>query len=166
MEVYVRNQGKTCEVEGCEQAAVAKLMCRSHYQRNHRQGDPIQRPRPKRLPQGVCSKCGESTVGNSYNSNRTRCKRCRNDAQKDSLYFRKYGVTPEMYQEMLDLQGGGCAICRKEPTPPRRRLCIDHDHQTGKVRGLICNDCNRGLGLLGDNLKELMKTVRYLEESM
>ena len=53
------------------------------------------------------------------------------------------GVTVEQYDAMLDAQGGGCAICGNPPKT--RRLDVDHDHRTGKVRGLLCHRCNRTL---------------------
>jgi hypothetical protein len=56
-----------------------------------------------------------------------------------------YGITPEQYDEMLSAQGGTCAICAAPPRPSRR-LAVDHDHQTGKIRGLLCGLCNVSLG--------------------
>ena len=63
----------------------------------------------------------------------------------------RYGLTPEGYASLLDAQGGVCAICRDEvaersPTHWRSGLCVDHCHDTDKVRGLLCNDCNAGVG--------------------
>jgi hypothetical protein len=59
---------------------------------------------------------------------------------------RLYGLTPEQYQAMLEAQGGTCAICDEQ----MRRPHIDHDHQTGQVRALLCARCNTGLALLED----------------
>jgi len=56
---------------------------------------------------------------------------------------RQLGVTDEAYEALLDAQGGGCAICGAKPKT--RRLHVDHDHATGKVRGLLCHRCNRAL---------------------
>jgi hypothetical protein len=56
----------------------------------------------------------------------------------------KYGLTPEQYDEMLEKQGGGCAICGKPPGDTA--LHVDHCHETGRVRGLLCFSCNAGLG--------------------
>lgn len=53
------------------------------------------------------------------------------------------GVTDAEYQALLTLQGGGCAICHRPPKT--RRLHVDHDHATGRVRGLLCHRCNRNL---------------------
>lgn len=73
----------------------------------------------------------------------------------------KYGVTPEEYDRMLAEQGGKCAICRQE-CKTRSHLCIDHDHATGVVRGLLCNACNVALGILRDDVARLEAAIRYL----
>lgn len=57
--------------------------------------------------------------------------------------IRAYGISPERYKEMLEAQGNRCDICRKEN---KRAMAIDHDHKTGRVRGLLCDSCNLSLG--------------------
>lgn len=69
--------------------------------------------------------------------------------EKRKLYtrnsrIRAYGISPKIYYEMLEKQGQGCAICKAKPT--YRAMNIDHDHKTGKVRGLLCDGCNLSLG--------------------
>lgn len=61
-----------------------------------------------------------------------------------------YGITVDEYDEMLADQGGVCAICGEAPTT--KRLAVDHDHETGELRGLLCVPCNAALGVLEDNL--------------
>ena len=76
---------------------------------------------------------------------------------------RHYGLTPEEYEARLEAQGGKCAVCRK---PPRREfLCVDHDHVTGEVRGLLCDACNTVLGLAQDSPQVLRCAIHYLEET-
>jgi hypothetical protein len=81
---------------------------------------------------------------------------------------RRYGLAPEAYARMLAAQGGTCAICRREETSVDRRtgkvraLSVDHDHATGRVRGLLCGDCNRALGLLADDPDRLAAAATYL----
>ena len=75
--------------------------------------------------------------------------------------IRMYGIDVPDYERLLEEQGGGCAICGKKPEE-RRALDIDHDHRTGKVRGLLCSNHNRGIGLIGDDLMSLVKALEYL----
>jgi dCMP deaminase len=72
-----------------------------------------------------------------------------------------YGITPEKYEAMFKAQGGVCAIC-KQPPPPGKRLAVDHDHKTGKVRGLLCILCNSTLGYFKDNITSVRAAVSYL----
>lgn len=70
----------------------------------------------------------------------------------------KYGLTMEEYEQMCRERDHRCDICGKSSKSP----CVDHDHDTGLVRGLLCRKCNRGLGLLGDNAAALARVVSYL----
>lgn len=72
-----------------------------------------------------------------------------------------YGIDVPDYERILKEQGGGCYVCGKKPTD-RRALDIDHDHNTGKVRGLLCSKHNRAIGLMGDDLLILIKALEYL----
>jgi hypothetical protein len=74
----------------------------------------------------------------------------------------KFGLSREEYSALLEKQGGACALCGK-PKPPQRRLLVDHCHETGKVRGLLCIGCNTAIGQLGDNVAGLTKAIEYLE---
>jgi hypothetical protein len=95
------------------------------------------------------------------------------DPQKYSTYFRNryvirtYGVTSEWYEKKFAEQGGVCAICGAQPDIERHgitRLAIDHDHDTGTVRGLLCNRCNAGMGIIGDSVKHLEDAAAYLKK--
>lgn len=74
---------------------------------------------------------------------------------------RKFNLTPEQYLEMEKQQNSVCCICKKKCT---RKLAVDHNHSTGKVRGLLCNSCNRGLGYFKDSLENLQQAIIYLKE--
>jgi hypothetical protein len=79
--------------------------------------------------------------------------------------LKKYGITPENYQEFFNKQEGKCAICSSSEVSVARRsynLFVDHDHKTGKVRGLLCHHCNTGLGQYRDNTELLQKAIEYL----
>lgn len=72
----------------------------------------------------------------------------------------KYGINKDEYDEKLKEQDFKCAICKKGVSNNRRAFCVDHNHTTGKIRGLLCDGCNRGLGYYEIWLKEYIK---YLE---
>jgi len=90
------------------------------------------------------------------------------DKVRHTKLKRKYNLTLEQYGELYMKQSGVCAVCFSPETMKYlgkvRQLCVDHNHDTGKVRGLLCSNCNRGLGLLQDsavvcnNLKEYLIT--------
>mgnify|MGYP000125404305 CR=1 FL=1 len=75
----------------------------------------------------------------------------------------KYGITEEDYNNLLIKQDYSCAICRTDkPTGKWKRFAVDHCHHSGDIRGLLCNECNRGMGLLKDNPELLEKAASYL----
>jgi nitrate/TMAO reductase-like tetraheme cytochrome c subunit len=77
---------------------------------------------------------------------------------------RTYGMSMDDYREIVRRQGGVCAICREYPLTdvPSQVTHIDHCHETGKVRGVLCTNCNRGLGLLGESSIRLQQALDYL----
>jgi hypothetical protein len=76
---------------------------------------------------------------------------------------RLYGLTIEQYDAMLVLQDGRCAICNRRPLMAQPDLAVDHDHVTGKVRGLLCGRCNHDLlGIFGDDPGFYMRAEEYL----
>jgi hypothetical protein len=80
----------------------------------------------------------------------------------------RYGITTEKYTELLAIQEHRCAICGNEEiavhnkTKKIQKLAVDHCHKTGKVRGLLCQDCNRGIGLFHEDISRLRKAIDYL----
>ncbi|MEU2727725.1 endonuclease VII domain-containing protein [Streptomyces griseoviridis] len=105
--------------------------------------------------------------GHPYDEENTRfkpdgsrgCKRCHNDGVRKCLY----GIGPEVYDAMLESQGNSCAICRQEfrHTGIRAIANIDHNHETGKVRALLCENCNKAFGLVGENVETLAAMIAY-----
>lgn len=113
-----------------------------------------------------------------------RCKQCDNEARmawlrknperahrsrrSNQLKF-KYGISLEEFEELFRQQGECCAICGTKENHTRGssrygwNFAVDHCHETGRVRGVLCSQCNRAIGLLGDTVEGLMKAVKYLE---
>lgn len=131
-----------------------------------------------RSRQTHCKRGHELTEGNTYIAGGRRiCRECRRAykqwATKTGKEFikrewrtanlKKYGLTPEQYDAILSAQGGVCAICKTNwMRGGYRHLDVDHDHTTGKVRGLLCGRCNRGLGYFKDNPQNLAAAIDYL----
>lgn len=80
------------------------------------------------------------------------------DRYKDQELKRRYGISLEEYRELERKQNGLCAICGTKP----KRLFVDHNHKTGKVRGLLCGNCNFGIGYFYENINNLQKSITYL----
>ncbi len=80
--------------------------------------------------------------------------------------LKRFGITPEQYYELLELQGGVCKICGNLRLASNQdRMGIDHCHKEEKIRGILCNWCNSGLGQFGDNIDLLKKAIEYLENN-
>lgn len=94
------------------------------------------------------------------------CKKC--SAVKSLLHMRKsnykkYGITEQIYEEERKKQDFSCLICKQhEDTEFLGKLNVDHDHKTGKYRGLLCTNCNHGLGKFKDDPELLKKAIEYL----
>ncbi len=134
-----------------------------------------------------CNSCGESKpLSEYYNHRKGRdgkysfCRECACAKSKDSYrqdragalkrarthcLKMRYGISDEQYAEMERKQNGCCAICGGLPIigRSRRYLDVDHCHETGEVRGLLCHPCNTGLGGFRDNPDRMRKAIEYLE---
>jgi hypothetical protein len=132
-----------------------------------------------------CPKCQETkpfesfyfyTKNDTHKGYHRRCKKCEHQARQEhrktnpKLHSansrryklkKQYNLTPEGYDDILKRQKGVCAICDRISIDGRR-LHVDHCHQTGKVRGLLCHDCNRGIGMFKDDSTKLQKAADYL----
>ncbi len=103
------------------------------------------------------------------NLNKARCQKIARDyrqrlgidGRRSMDFRRKYGMTLADYYTMLHSQDGRCAICQ-HPPPSNQRLCLDHNHLSGAIRGLLCRRCNSGIGLLQDSVELLERGISYL----
>lgn len=138
----------------------------------------------------VCKLCGETDPDAFYPHWKSRCKRCIQAGRKEyaqvynktyhrqvrswALTLKKYGITEEDYNVLLEKQEGRCAICRCWPHENKgkgyqslgdkgwARLAVDHDHLTGIVRGLLCINCNLAVGYLADDAGRAEALADYL----
>jgi len=127
---------------------------------------------PKILPYSYCKECQAEFNKKWRNENKELIK-----IKKKEKYIRtstpekrwaghlnqRYGLTPEQYLEMVNIQNGVCKICL-EPSI-RLRLSVDHCHTTGNIRGLLCERCNTLLGRVKDNPTILINAAQYLIDS-
>jgi hypothetical protein len=131
----------------------------------------------------ICGSChdekplSEFHVGNSGRRGSGRwCKPCRHTeyiafrsanyaSVRDKELRKLYGIGLSDYERMLSEQGGRCAICQTDKPGGGRsnNFHVDHDHETGRVRGLLCHGCNTGIGNLGDSSATLYRAMKYLE---
>ena len=114
----------------------------------------------------TCRSCGQRQSASAFvrsPDNRdglsSTCKRCRRAQARD----REFGLIPGEYDSLLRRQGDVCAICHQPESLPNRSLCVDHDHNTGTVRGLLCMCCNRLVGQAGDDPERLVAAAAYLQ---
>lgn len=132
----------------------------------------------------TCKKCGEAKPVDEFHRHATNkdgrrgsCKPCdilltaEWHAAHPDYYRRKhlrrtYGITLEQYHDLLTSQSGGCACCgATRAGGSSDSFHVDHCHETGKIRGLLCNNCNIGIGALGDNASGVARALAYLERS-
>jgi hypothetical protein len=91
-----------------------------------------------------------------------RCRTCTAEFRLGVALKHKYGISEDKFNLMLKEQGGVCAIC-ENTCSINERLSVDHDHKTGKVRGLLCQACNTAIGKFNDDIERIHKAIRYLE---
>lgn len=75
-----------------------------------------------------------------------------------------YGITPEQYNSMFEAQGGRCAICGIHQSEQKRRLAVDHNHSTKQLRGLLCINCNTGIGKFKESTELLNRANEYIRK--
>ena len=115
-------------------------------------------------PQGrrFCAGCQSfRRLGLDVAPSASKCRPCASAASHASRTKAAFGLTPEDYATLLARQGGVCAICVQRPVS--KRLAVDHDHNTGEIRGLLCGrDNHELLGAAHDSLQHLLSAVNYM----
>ncbi|MFD8220120.1 endonuclease VII domain-containing protein [Streptomyces sp. NPDC059697] len=175
---------RICSRRGCKKKHRGRGLCASHLAKAHREGNlpPLQLTLDAAARHSLtnvdkvertadCSICGPCTAIRVRDDKRrpvecTGAQRSRKDRDpqrktRERGYWleRAYSLTLPEYEGMLRDQKGRCAICGIEP----ERFDVDHDHVTGKVRGLLCSPCNRGLGQFRDRLPVVLAAAAHLE---
>jgi len=98
-----------------------------------------------------------------------RRRKIKGDVFKEYDLKKNYGITIDDYYDKLKEQKGCCAICGRNGNTLAKRskprnLSVDHDHNTGEIRGLLCNSCNRAIGFLNDSIDTLKNAIKYLDK--
>lgn len=132
-----------------------------------------------RLVRKACAGCGiPRALGPLFYTNsaglpRTKCKKCTsvvnarwqasNPGSQHRLHLKnRFGISIAQFDKLLKLSDGTCQICR-EPESRRRRLSLDHNHETGAIRGWLCDRCNKVLGQIKDSVEKLESAIAYLK---
>lgn len=131
----------------------------------------------------VCSKCKEDKSISEYHKRsnrpsgvRSQCKECykkyptalkrRDNYMREYDLFKSYKITIEEYNSMLEEQKECCKICNTHISSlkdsRKKNFCVDHCHSTGKIRGLLCDSCNKAIGFFNDDISLLEKAIIYL----
>jgi len=114
-----------------------------------------------------CQNCNQINLNKWIENNKEHYLKVKKEGQNKFHHScRKYerrGITKEQYEQVFKLQEGKCAIC-KSPPKDTHDLAMDHNHATNEFRGLLCKECNRALGLFGDNIEVLTNAVLYLKQ--
>ena len=131
---------------------------------------------PYAAAQKHCGRCGRLKSFEDFPRNRNSrdgrhcyCKECHNAQVRESKLrlhgnsrhyhlSQKYGIGEERVRQLIEDQGGACKICRERPADQ-----VDHDHRTGRVRGILCGGCNAGLGQFGEDVDVIRRAIAYLE---
>lgn len=154
---------------GVSTSTMAKILVRAGAEMRNRGPKPSADFRPGEIRCGTCRewKAESEYYFTAAGKVMSECKRC----QRQRSLQRLYGITVEQYDSIFAQQNGICAVCGCSADHPRNSggansnkkafLCVDHDHGTGAVRGLLCSECNQALGHMDDNASWITKLVEY-----
>lgn len=105
----------------------------------------------------ICHSCDSKKSREYYLANKAKIL----ENSKKNHLLRNYGLTQDQFNDMVKAQDGKCAICDIKPP---RTLHVDHCHDTGKIRKLLCDGCNQGIGLFKEDVSRLSSAIKYLTD--
>jgi len=114
-----------------------------------------------------CPKCHMRKKIDDFYDSGTWCKECFSALVRNNYLKRTYGIDDNEYREILASQDGGCWICGKKGDQKSngiKMLAVDHEKKSGKIRGILCENCNRGIGLFNDRVDLLERAIEYLNQ--
>lgn len=165
-----KNAAGPCSIDGCDKPRAGFGLCDTHYRAERRKQIPDSARKRPPIEGRICPTCGTELPSDDRRGKIYCSRKCKEQAAflsgrnhlhvKKSYYQRRYNLTPD---EADELRAGGCQICGSEGGEGRwGNLHIDHDHATGKVRGVLCTNCNTGIGKFKDSPELLRKAIEYL----
>lgn len=131
----------------CTTCKVLKPRDQFHKNKNHSQNRAVR-----------CIPCVAEYGAKWYRENRED----HNKKARANRYRRSFGMSLEDYDILFEKQNGLCAICGVDDNYGGKRFSVDHDHKTGVVRGLLCDNCNTGIGMFKDNPSLMLNAIKYL----
>jgi hypothetical protein len=154
MKQVLKNKPAKCHPE---RALYANEFCRPCYEKHLRDTNPEYAERQREN----CRRWSLTHTEAKRITDKVYRKRVQTPAYNRARNLRKFGITPDDYDQLLQKQGGVCAICHK---PPKlgKRLSVDHCHDTGRVRGLLCFRCNFGLSYFAEDAETLKRAARHV----
>lgn len=163
---YMMKTHGPCKADDCGRVVKARNLCDMHYGRWLRWGTTEERSKPSSLD---CIRCESSFPREDFPSPKDRyCATCLPlvRQERNARRVSRSSAVVNIVQQLREEQLGRCKICGvREEQAPRGRLAVDHDHETGRIRGLLCNNCNAGLGQFKDNPELLAAAITYLAAS-
>jgi len=131
--------------------------CRLSYRKNNKEKIAKANKKLLSIPENTIKNRQRAALWNTKNPEKRKII-----VQKEH-YKRRYGLSLEQKQAMVDKQNGKCAICKND-LKNTRDVCVDHDHKTNVVREILCRKCNLGIGHLNDSTQILKSAILYLNK--
>lgn len=150
---------KNCSNKNCKQKNPQPL---ENFAKNKRNKDKLQ---------SRCRTCTSSDSKNHHKKNIDKIRQYKKEYNKKHPSKRKelnlknkFGISLEIYNNMLLTQNNCCSICKINILKVKKQFAVDHDHNTGKIRDLLCNDCNALLGFCKESINILSEAINYIKK--